>query len=387
MPMDRFELMNVINAGRSAAFNVYEIGRHIPDDDPVGRLFRNKTLNNTLFFKLMERDTSHYHTISTVQTLIYFPYNLANIYEGGDSVLFDDPSFHRILQLKTGVDAKSEESQVDYVMDLEILEMLYALPTLDPFLLRSKAEQIDLAERIHPSYFNITEEEWKRIRAPIRAKIRTLVRRAFINERGRVSADRVERHVTKFLGKIWEAKDIDGIEDFVASLDIPAERAPDLFFAWKAVCYYQVQFEEFLPRLRFFFAWLGDEKLSVPVDWARLMHDDRNRIEATLLGLREKVRGTYQTIREVLRRYEDSYQAFIEHNRPREFKEFLANADEEYINIATCLSANIHAVKTWESMTGRFGERLRYDQFNELLDTLSILYDLRQVPAAMRAAV
>ena len=110
MPMDRTALSKVINAGRSTAFNVYEIGRRIPADDPVGRLFRNKTLNDTLFFKIMERNVSQYNTVSTVQTLLFFPYNLGNVYEGGDSVLFDDPGFNRMLQVKTEVDSTSEES-------------------------------------------------------------------------------------------------------------------------------------------------------------------------------------------------------------------------------------------------------------------------------------
>ncbi|MBT4907607.1 MAG: hypothetical protein HON62_12065, partial [Rhodospirillaceae bacterium] len=180
MPMDRGSLSKVINAGRSTAFNVYDIGRRIPAHDPVGKLFRNKTLNETMFFKIMERNETQYHTVSTVQTLMYFPYNLGNVYEGGDSILFDDPGFNRMLRVKTGADSKSEESQVDYVMDLEILEMIYSLPTLDPFLLKSKSEQLDLDDRIHPFYFNISEEDWGRIRSPIRTKIRTLVRRAYM---------------------------------------------------------------------------------------------------------------------------------------------------------------------------------------------------------------
>ena len=164
MPMDRGSLSKVINAGRSTAFNVYDIGRRIPADDPVGKLFRNKTLNEAMFFKILERNATQYNTVSTVQTLMYFPYNLANVYEGGDSILFDDPSFNRMLGVKTGADSKSEESQVDYVMDLEILEMIYSLPTLDPFLLKSKSEQLDLDDRIHQFYFNISEDDWKRIR-------------------------------------------------------------------------------------------------------------------------------------------------------------------------------------------------------------------------------
>lgn len=377
MPMDRMELSKVINAGRSTAFNVFSIGRSIPADDPVGKLFRNKTLNNTLFFKLMERNSTQYNTISTVQTLLYFPYNLDNVHEGGDSILFDDPTFNKVLQAKTGADSRSEESQVDYVMDLEILEMIYSLPTLDPFLLRSKSEQLDLDDRIHPSYFMISEDDWKRIRSPIRTKIRTLVRRAY-TDGGSVPTDKIEQHVTRFLTKIWEAKDIEGIEDFVRSMEIPPERAPELFFAWKAICYYQVQFDDYLPRLKKFFAWLGDDKCAIPVDWARLVPDDRDRVEYSLLGLRDKVRDTYRSIKVVLNNYEQSYRGFIELNQPRAFKDFLSHADDDYTNLATCLSANIHALDMWAKMMSRHGKRLRYEQFNEMVDTLSILYDMRR---------
>lgn len=377
MPMDRGSLSKVINAGRSTAFNVYDIGRRIPADDPVGKLFRNKTLNEAMFFKILERNATQYNTVSTVQTLMYFPYNLANVYEGGDSILFDDPSFNRMLRVKTGADSKSEESQVDYVMDLEILEMIYSLPTLDPFLLKSKSEQLDLDDRIHQFYFNISEDDWKRIRTPIRTKIRTLVRRAFMTG-GDVSVERMEQHVSRFLTKIWEAKDIEGIEDFVRSMDIPEERAPELFFAWKAICYYQVQFEDVLPQLKHFFAWLGDDKVAVPVDWARLMPDDRDRVEYALLGLRDKVRDTYRSIKFVLSNYEQSYRAFIDENQPRAFKDFLSTADEDYTNLATCLSANVHALNVWSKTIDSYGERLRYEQFNELFDTLSILFDMRR---------
>src|SRR3546814_163224 len=205
----------------------------------------------------MERDCSLYNAFRSVRTVIYFPSNLPNVSEGWDSALFDDPSFHRVLELKTGVDANGATPPVGHVMDLEVLDMIDTLPTLDPFLLRSKAEQLDLHARIHPLYFNISEEEWTRLRAPIRTKIRTLVRRACTSGVGGASADRIEQHVTRFLAKIWEAKDVEGIEDFVRSLEISADRAPDLFFAWKAICYYQARFEDFLPRLRDFYGWLG----------------------------------------------------------------------------------------------------------------------------------
>ncbi len=108
------------------------------------------------------------------------------------------------------------------------------------------------------------------------------------------------------------------------------------------------------------------------------MPDDRDRVEYSLLGLRDKVRDTYRSIKLVLGNYEQSYRAFINDNQPRAFKDFLSTADEDYTNLATCLSANIHALNIWSKTIDTYGTRLRYEQFNELTDTLSILFDMRR---------
>ena len=58
MTMDRAELMQLINSGRSLAFNCHDIGSRISPDDGNGKLFSNTALNNSLFFKTMTRNTS-----------------------------------------------------------------------------------------------------------------------------------------------------------------------------------------------------------------------------------------------------------------------------------------------------------------------------------------
>lgn len=384
MPMDRAQLGQIIDAGRSSALNCLEIGATIPADDPIGKMFRSQALNRSMFFKVMEQITSLHNTISIVQTLIYFPFNLDNVYEGGDSILFDDPSFHRLMQVKMDIDTKSRQGQIDYVMDLELIEMLHSLPSLDPFLFKSKAEQLDLLDRIHPNYFNIEEKEWQQIRAPIRAKILKLVKGAFSG----VNADAamLDKLANRFLDKIWEAKDVRGIEDFVKSMEIPPHQAPELFFAWKAVCFYQAQFQNRQAELRDFFSWIGDETLARPVDLARLPRNERDRLERDLAELRSRIRHSYQKILTILRTYEDSYRRFVEHHEPKPFKEFLATADDHYQEIAACLSAATHAAKLWRERTSRYGERLNYEAYRSLLNTLCILFDAKVHVSDMRAA-
>jgi hypothetical protein len=345
MPMDRAQLAQIIDAGRSSALNCLAIGQSITDGDPIGKMFRNEALNRCMFFKVMEQITSLKNTISIVQTLIYFPYNIDNVYEGGDSILFDDPSFHRLMQTKMDIDPKSRKGQIDYVLDLELVEMIHALPSLDPFLFKSKAEQLDLLDRVHPNYFNIDEKEWEKIREPIRTKILTLVRCAFSG----VNAEdaQLDKLANRFLDKIWEAKDVDGIEDFVRSMEIPADQAHDLFFAWKAVCFYQAQFQKFQPELRAFFAWIGDDAKVRPVDAMARPRGDRTALAHDIAELRIRIRQSYQKIVRILRLYEDSYRQFVEEGEPKPFKEFLASADDHYHEIAACLSATTQAAAFW----------------------------------------
>lgn len=387
MPMDRFQLEQVIDAGRSSALNCLEIGSTIPAGHPIGRMFQNEALNRAMFFKVMEQITSLHHTVSIVQTLIYFPYNLDNVYEGGDSILFDDPNFHRLMQVKTALDTRSRQGQIDYVMDLEIIEMIHSLPSLDPFLFKSRAEQLDLIDRIHPNYFNISDAEWERIRAPIRRKILQLVRSAFEGHIGsQISAAQLDKLAGRFLEKIWEAKDVSGVEPFVKALNIAPDKAPELFFAWKAVCFYQSKFESRQKELKEFFAWIGDDAMVRPTDVMRLPKSERDRIELNLTELRNRIRYSYQKIVTILRTYEDSYQRFVVRHEPQHFRDFLASADDHYQEIAACLSAATHAADIWREKTKRYGERLNYENYTGLFRTLCILFDAKVHTSERRAA-
>lgn len=387
MPMDRFQLSQIIDAGRSSALNCLEIGNAIPADDPTGKMFRNEALNRSIFFKVMEQITSLHHTISIVQTLIYFPYNLDNVYEGGDSILFDDPSFHRLMQVKMDIDTKSRQGQIDYVMDLELIEMIHSLPSLDPFLFKSKAEQLDLLDRIHPSYFNISEQEWERIRRPIREKILVLVQSAFKNQIGEEISDKQMNVLTeRFLNKIWEARDVKGIEPFINAMSIKPEKAPDIFFAWKAVCFYQAEFERRLPVIRDLLVWLNDNSLAQPIDAGRMVRSERQRLEAERDKVRERARYSLQKIISTLHQYEDSYKHFVENGEPYLFKEFLASADDHYQEIAACLSAATHATKAWGEAIEKYGEHLNQAKYTALMRTLAILFDAKIHNPELRAA-
>ncbi|MDD9918659.1 MAG: hypothetical protein OXT01_28760, partial [Rhodospirillaceae bacterium] len=237
----RSQLRNIIDSGRSIAIDCYAIGRTIDTKDKIGRLFKTDVMNKTVVFKRFQSGGSKRKDGPiSIDTTVYFPHDFDKVYDGGESVALGEPTFQKTLALKISNGAASKEMMKRIAQDLRILHLFGSMHSLDPFIFRSKAEQIGIDKVIHPAYFAISATEWQAIREPIREKISRLVSKAL----GGAGGSAQDTHVERFLTKIWEAKDIDGIEPFIKAMQIDAERAPEIFFAWKAVCYYQVRYGE-----------------------------------------------------------------------------------------------------------------------------------------------
>ena len=387
MAMDRQTLARTLDAGRTSTLNCFAttadiaaMSAEVRHGDEVGPLFRNKYLNNIIILKVVAQTRRNRQRTYTTDTLIYFPYNGENIYEGGDSVLYSDPKRDAKLAHKCGFDPDEPAQQDDIEHDNQLLEMLADIPTLDPFLLREKATQLNLEGEINPAYFNLTQEEWSTFQAPIRDKIDALVRKALGVTHSLDTTD-IAKHVTNFLDKIWEARDIENIEAFVDSMAMPRDRAPELFFAWKAICYYQAQSRALEPSLKRLFQWIGDSRTALPIDLMTVREDLREQIDAEIALLKQRMREYYRETVSVLEIYEDSYQQFIEHSNPEPFKRFLGNAQEQFMALAACLSANAHAVNLIEDQWRRGGPQVYAVQHRELLDCLLSIYGIDRAEA------
>ena len=109
MAMDRQTLNRTLDAGRTSTLNCFAttadiaaMSAKVRDDDKTGPLFRNKYLNNCIILKIIALVRQDRRRAYTPDTLLYFPYNAKNIYEGGDSVLFSDPKRDAMLGHKCG---------------------------------------------------------------------------------------------------------------------------------------------------------------------------------------------------------------------------------------------------------------------------------------------
>ncbi len=384
--MDRSQLRNMIESGRAIALDCYAIGRSIPDDDQIGRLFSNDILNKSVLLKRYEKALPTARQSMIVNTLVYFPYDFDNPYDGGESLNFSDGGFHAALAFKISKGAASAEVTERIDEDMKLLNLFSSMHSLDPFLFKSRAEQADMDGSIHPSYFDISDQEWDKIRLPIREKISKLVSKALGDSGGGVAENLArEQYVERFLTKIWQAKDVDGIEPFIKAMQIPPEKAPEVFFAWKAVCYYQVRFNDLLDQLKTLFQWVGHNQLCFPLDFVSLSADEQRQIKVRREALREKMRESFIAANKVIAEYEHSYNQFVDEDHPQMFMNFLGNSENSYLGLAAHVSIATHSVNLWKWYVEQYGAKMRYVQFIELFDGLTSLYGVEQRGALQTA--
>ncbi|MGY8958852.1 MAG: hypothetical protein ACKVKG_04845 [Alphaproteobacteria bacterium] len=65
----------------------------------------------------------------------------------------------------------------------------------------------------------------------------------------------------------------------------------------------------------------------------------------------------------VIAAYEDSYNQFIQNDRPRKFMDFLENSANSYLNLAANVSTATHSINLWKRYMTRYGPELRHRQF------------------------
>jgi hypothetical protein len=225
---DRY-LRPMLDAGSSRVFNCNHAAKAIlaapvPDGkDPPAMLFKSAQLNQCVFIKEVHMDRRNSRE-APVGTKAYFPYNREDVYEGGRSAFIGRSNFVPALNDYLGIHPKSGDG---FAHDMQILELLDELPSLDGFLLRDA-----LTSRgwlVDDRFFDITGEEWERVRTFIRGKLEPIVRVAMPG-----NATHTER-TDYFVQKIWEASDLEALAPFVVALRLPNEHALEIFKSWKGI--------------------------------------------------------------------------------------------------------------------------------------------------------
>ena len=353
-------LATELNAGSSRVYHVDRLHRMVQDTGagPDQFLFRHPELHRIIFIKQAIRDDNYMPgRVNRVGTKLYFAFNESNAFEGGKSIFTGDSNFDNALAFQAGFDRK--RGVEDYIRDRDIIQIFDQLPSLDPFLLKDRL----LAEGMnpHPAYFELSQEEWSRIREHVMARFRPIVEFAY----GGLDASRAQARLRQLIEKLWDAKDMDTLGPIIQAMELDRSEAPSALHAWKGVIYYDYRLKSLEDKIRRFAAWLGNG--AEPIDL--IPSGNRKVVLDVRDATRTVLRDRWRKVRSRIDEYNTAYRAlFIDKQSPGPFIAFLGSASDVFAELGDSLSRLDHAEEVWRSVTDRHGSRhLKYEPLHQVL--------------------
>jgi hypothetical protein len=361
------QLRRKLSAGSSRVFDCERLHASAlkAGATPERFMFHKPDLNRVIYIKDPFTDDKMVDDAGRpVGTKLYFSYNEKDAYQGGQSIFVNDKTLRTALQFHAGI--QEDDGSEDISRDLALLRALEELPSLDPFLLKDRLHADGL--KVHDAYLEITDGEFIEIRDFVMSRFRPMVEMAF---EGLDQADTLT-HLRKLVEKIWEAKDMDGLAPILQAMQLQAEDAPGVFYAWKGVIYYGFLRTKQRDRWKDYAAFLGKD--TVPTDV--VPKEQREGLDAMVAIARSMFKQRWMRIEKVLTDYNNAYDAlFKDRKSPTPFIEFLRGSQAHFFSLGDSISSIDHAIEVWNGFKqSRVLRRMKYERLHALMGlTIRIL--------------
>jgi hypothetical protein len=329
-PRVRF-LVALGGASTSRVLNLGVIARTSKDDREHAEkpLFLSPILNSAFVLKQRMGATEEFRFDCSrpMITKVISPIDPSDLNVGGRSIMVDQRGFVEGLRAL----GNYHDGALD--RDLQVLKLLNALPSLDPFLLRQHLVnyKIDVAR----CYFPISQADQQGMHDFVTGEL-TRLTKLLGNDAATGSADRIvsamlSSDVAEELAPLRETLNLNG-EDFRQGI-----------FSWRGFLYYKWSLEAFWPDVMKVLRHLNEIS---PVGDASPEH------KALLVVLRrsiiEMVRDNSKYVSNTMSVYDKSFGDLVEHQTPKTFRDFLLSAPSMFLELGEKLGAISHIVGFWK---------------------------------------
>lgn len=301
------------------------------DDFKNKPLFKNPRLNRALILKHVVRQ--HERELFTRPTMtatkVILPYAAQELELGGISFMINEIRFERLLKDAVG----GYTNDVDLLADAELLRVMAALPSFDPFLMRERLRVmgIDPAR----AYFDIAEADITRMRAFVGKEIAQLVNLAFAT--GGIDAGGLSQRLADKLMTDETAKTLDPLRQ---TLRLSGEEYIEGVFAWKGFLYYKWLMDEIRPGLADFKPRFAGLRIT------QATSDERQQLAETRKDILIKMALAIDRVDETLLEYGVAFAALAE-GQPSAFRSFLLKAPSLFIPIGEAVGVIRHIDSFW----------------------------------------
>jgi hypothetical protein len=294
-------------------------------------LFRNPRLNRALILKHVVRphERDLFTRPTTSATKVILPYAATELELGGISFMVNEIRFEKLLRDAVG----GYDDEATFVADAELLRVMAALPSFDPFLMRERLRHLGVDPA--RAYFDIAEADVARMRAFVGREIAQLVSLAFAT--GGIDAGGLSQRLADKLMTDETAKTLDPLRE---TLRLSGEEYIEGVFAWKGFLYYKWLMDEIRPGLGHFKPRFAGLRISGATS------DERQDLANTRKDILEKMGLALRNVDNTLLEYGAAFAALAE-GQPQAFRNFLLKAPSLFIPIGEAVGVIRHIDSFW----------------------------------------
>jgi hypothetical protein len=329
-----------------AALAVRHAGNPEHRDAP---LFRSAVLNGSVVLKhrLRADEVDLFDGLTRTATKIIVPFDRADLSLGGRTVFVGERGWLPVLsELRGGSD--------EMTRDIEILEAIDQLPSLDPFLLREHLKRRGF--EISPTHFDISPGDAEKMQRFVGGEIARLIELAY-GGAGSGGA------TGKLVEALLSSKTDERLEPLRLTLQLEGESYREGIFSWKGFLYYKWVLNSLWPKLKEVLVEVMKVRVIGPRD-----RDLMVVIDEMKLRLRAAMEAQVKAVMGYLKTYDSVFLQLTEGNAAA-FRDFLLASPEMFMALGEGAGTLSHVATFW---------RYRFPQGRPLMAPMGEILELLQ---------
>ena len=339
------------SASTARVLNLLATHRKAPNDPELitNPFFKNRLLNRSIIIKhrLRPHEYAEFTHPRPTMTKVLLPIDGTDLRAGAHSFFLGQEQFEALVDQTFGQDLKPGSR------DRQVLDLIDALPSLDPFLLREhlRTNEIEPAR----GYFSISEADVQRMIEFVREEILALVVLSTGHRRG------AEASASRLVDKLLSNAPDSGFEPLRYTLGLSEQKYQDGVFSWRGFLYYKWVFTDLSEPL-------NDVLNEIVTIQARGPKSPDT--QAYLSGARERIKAklvqAHANVKALLNVYNEAYRSLTAENKPLGFRNFLLSAPSMFLQLGEQLGAIQHVISFWSYRMPK--GKPRFISYDELAD-------------------
>jgi hypothetical protein len=230
-------------------------------------------------------------------------------------------------------DVCGEMPQLD--RDVQVLQCLNQLPSLDPFLLREQLKGNGFT--VAQCYFALSPADLAKMQSFVAAEIHKLISMAYQGVGGAS-----ENYTAKLVSALLSTEVDERLEPLRRTLMLEGEAYREGVFSWRGFLYYKWVLQSLQPNLKKVVEEMSSMTVAGPSDPEALhyLQGARSRLQRSIIN-------QLRHIAQSLRVYDEAFRALTVQGNPKSFVQFLRQAPTMFIDLGERIGVASHIASFW----------------------------------------